>query len=193
MTDEQIYTPVQEATAELRRRRRNPELLRQVCTALGGDIPRYLLENECFVLSRHIATPNNEALYVFDQAARHGATAIFSQDLADKFTSVNTLKRRLARPEVYEARDGSGHGCFRKVDLVDMASAENLCLGDVATREGSPLASFHNGLFARLGAGSFRVVDDRDWIDRNHRGRMMELYERYLEHFRINPAHSLSL
>ena len=147
------------------------------------DIPRYLLENECFVLSRHIATPNNEALYVLKQAEQYGATAIFSQDPKDKFTSVNNLKRRLARPELYQPRANAGRGSFRKLDLVDVAAAENLCLQDVLTREGLPLAGVHNALFARLAGRKLRIVDDRDWIDRNHRGRMRELYTRYLSLF----------
>ena len=179
MTDEEIYTPADEALAELRRRR-DQGLLRQVHEALAGDVPRYLIEHECFVLSRHIATPNNEALYVLARAEREGATAIFSQDPGDKFTSVNNLKRRLARPELYRARDSATGGAFRKVDLVDVAAAENERLEDVVTRDGRPLVGVHNALFARLEGRPFRVVDDRAWIDRNHRGRMQELYARYL-------------
>ena len=179
MTDEDIYTPADDALAELRRRR-DRGLLRQVHGALAGDVPRYLIEHECFVLSRHIATPNNEALHVLARAERDGATAIFSQDPGDKFTSVNTLKRRLARPELYRARDSATGGTFRKVDLVDVAAAENERLEDVVTRGGKPLVGVHNALFARLEGRPFRVVDDRAWIDRNHRGRMQELYARYL-------------
>ena len=77
MTDEDIYTPVDEALAELRRRR-DRGLIHRVHEALVGDVPRYLIEHECFVLSRHIATPNNEALYVLTSAERAGATAVFS-------------------------------------------------------------------------------------------------------------------
>ena len=182
MTDEDIYTPVDEALAELRRRR-DRGLIHQVHEALVGDVPRYLIEHECFVLSRHIATPNNEALYVLTSAERAGATAVFSQDSGDKFTSVNNLKRRLARPELHRARDTATGGAFRRVDLVDVAAAENSPLEDVVTRDGRPLVDFHNSLFARLEGRQFRVVDDRAWIDRNGRGHMQELYARYLLFF----------
>jgi len=183
MTHDGIYTPVAAALIELRRRRKDSRLVEKIHKALVDDIPRYLLENECFVLSRHIATPNNEALYVLKQAEQYGAMAIFSQDPKDKFTSVNNLKRRLARPELYQPRADAGRGPFRKLDLVDVATAENLFLEDVFTREGLPLAGVHNALFARLAGRKFRIGDDRDWIDRNHRGRMRELYTRYLSLF----------
>ena len=51
---------------------------------------------------------------------------------------------------------------------------------DVVTRDARPLVGVHNALFARLEGRPFRVIDDRAWIDRNHRGRMQELYARYL-------------
>ena len=94
------------------------------------------------MLSRHIATPNNEALYVMASAERAGATPVFSQDTGDKFTSVNNLKRRLARPELYRARDTATGGAFRRVDLVDVAAAENSPLEDVVTRDDFTLSTF---------------------------------------------------
>ena len=135
------------------------------------------------MLSRHIATPNNEALYVLTSAERAAATAVFSQDSGDKFNSVNNLKRRLARPELHRSRDTATGGAFRRVDLVDVAAAENSPLEDVVTRDGRPLVDLHNALFARLEGRQFRVVDDRAWIDRNGRGHMQELYARYLLFF----------
>ena len=58
------YTPVEEAIKILHERRKDRALVARIETELGGDIPSYLHEGDCFVLPRHIATPNNEALYV---------------------------------------------------------------------------------------------------------------------------------
>ena len=62
------YTPVEEAIKILHERRKDRALVARIETELGGDIPSYLHEGDCFVLPRHIATPNNEALYVLEQA-----------------------------------------------------------------------------------------------------------------------------
>jgi hypothetical protein len=173
-----LYTPVEEALEILRERRRDRSLVERIEMELGGDIPRYLLEQDCFVLPRHIATPNNEALHVLEQAERYGAMAIFSQDLSDTFTSVNNLKRRLARPEI--CIEDNGQQAYRKVDLVDIPKAEGLPLRDVQTRDGRLLAQVHNGLFDAVNSRAFRIVHDADWIDRNCRGQLPQHYARYL-------------
>lgn len=176
-----IYTPVDLALTELRNRRRDGQLLKEVTEFLGGDIPEYLLRADCFVLPRHIATPNNEALYVLEQARRHGALAVFSQDPKDRFTSVNNLKRRLARPEVgEETPDGIR---YRKVDLVDVAQAEGLPIHEVKCRDGRRLIDVHNALFDRLPERHFVIADDATWIDRNHRGDMVKHYRHFLALF----------
>ena len=172
------YTPVEQALELLRERRKDRDLIALIEAEMGGDIPPYLLERDCFVLPRHIATPNNEALYVLEQAARYGATAIFSQDLSDIFTSVNNLKRRLARPERCLEADGQRSYC--KVDLVDVQKAEKLPLREVRTHDGRSLSAVHNGLFDAIDSGSFRIVDDAAWIDRNHRGELTCHYRKYL-------------
>ncbi len=117
-----IYTPVEQALTILRQRRRDPELMKSIVEFLGGDIPEYLLQSECFVLPRHIATPNNEALYVLEQARKHCALAVFSQDPKDKFTTVNNLKRRLARPEICE--ETTSGLVYRKIHIVDVPQNE---------------------------------------------------------------------
>ena len=90
------YTSIEHVPALLAERRRDQSLIKKVISALDGDIPDYLLEHDCLVLSRHISTPNSEALYALEQAKKLGFMMIFSQDLDDQFTSVNNLKRRLA-------------------------------------------------------------------------------------------------
>lgn len=172
------YTPVEEAIKILHERRKDRALVARIETELGGDIPSYLHEGDCFVLPRHIATPNNEALYVLEQAERYGATAIFSQDLSDAFTSVNNLKRRLAKPEICEEIDGQRY--YRKINLVDVPKVEKLPLREVQARDGRFLAKVHNGLFDAIGSASFRIVDDAAWIDRNHRGDLTRHYKKYL-------------
>ncbi len=172
------YTPVEQALELLRERRRDRALVKQIVAELGGDIPSYLLEHDCFVLPRHISTPNNEALYVLEQAERYGTTAIFSQDLSDTFTSVNNLKRRLARPEICTVENRQR--TYRKIDLVDVPKAEGLPLKDVRTRDGRLLAQVHNDLFAAVDSKALRIVDDAGWIDRNCRGHLSQHYARHL-------------
>lgn len=176
-----IYTPVDQALTILRQRRRDPELMKSIVDFLGGDIPDYLLQSDCFVLPRHIATPNNEALYVLEQARKHGAVAVFSQDPNDKFTSVNNLKRRLARPEIHE--ETSSGPSYRKIDIVDLQQNEGKRLHEVHCRDGQPLIDFHNSLFDRLPVRDFIVADDSDWIDRKHRGAILNHYRCYLALF----------
>ena len=181
IADQNIYTPVDQALTELRRRRQDRDLVARVAAFLGNDIPDYLLSDDCFVLARHIATPNNEALYVLEQAHRHGAMAVFSQDPNDMFTSVNNLKRRLARPEI--CQETATGRAYRKLDILDVPAAEGLALKNLRCRDGRRLIDFHNGLFEKVEGTNYRIVDDSDWIDRNHRGDMMSHYRRFLALF----------
>jgi len=177
----EIYTPVEQALDELRRRRQDHALVARVTAFLDGDIPEYLKEHDCFVLPRHIATPNNEALYVLGQARRFGVRAVFSQDPKDRFTSVNNLKRRLARPHVCEETpNGRRYG---KLDIVDVPQAEGLPIDEVRCRDGKRLLDFHNGLFDKIAGTDFLVADDSDWIDRNHRGDRTSHYQKFLALF----------
>ncbi|MBW6496283.1 MAG: hypothetical protein K0B16_17360 [Burkholderiaceae bacterium] len=179
-----LYTPVEHALSELRRRRQDQALVSMVSEFLGGDIPEYLLRDDCFVLPRHIATPNNEALYVLGQANAHGALAVFSQDTSDRFTSVNNLKRRLARPEICEETPAGR--VYRKIDILDVPAIEGQTLGEVRCRSGERLVEVHNRLFDRAASGRYLVADDAAWIDRNHRGDMVAHYRRFLALFVVH-------
>ena len=180
-SDAHFYLPVETAIAELRRRRQNTRLVNSTTNFLGGDIPSYLVDHECFVLPRHIATPNFETLYVLEQAERHGTLAVLSQDLDDTFTSVNDLKRRLARPEIL-LNEGPSR-LYRKIDLVDIPKAEGRQLKHVCTRSGQSLTQFHNSLFLYTARTKYYIVNDASWIDRNGRRNLSLHYIRFLALF----------
>jgi hypothetical protein len=173
-----LYKPPEQALRELQRRQSDCGLVKEVTNFLGGDIPEYFARGECFVLARHIATPNNETLYTLELARRNGVHGVLSQDPKDKFTSVNKLKRRLARPEIcYETSLGK---IYRRLDIVDIPQSEGMTLENIRCRTGQRLLDFHNLLFRNVKLDNVTITDDSDWIDRNYRGKIRKYYYRFL-------------
>lgn len=81
-----IFTPIDEAVAEIQRRRRDLPLVKKVQEYLSGDIPEHFTYSKpIFYLSRHIATPNYETLRFIELTQNYDLPRVIGIDPKDKF------------------------------------------------------------------------------------------------------------
>lgn len=179
-------TPYDEAIAEAIRRSRDTELRRKVEAYLNNDLPPYYQEQPVLLLARHMATPNFESLRFLHTLSELELPVVISQDLSDRFTSKNMLKRALGKMPVctqITQRKGLVIENYRNVTVVDFNTNQNKALREVTTTWGEPLADFHARLFSTRKNVNATIVDDAAWIDRNNRGDLLEHYKRFLALF----------
>src|SRR3989344_3788091 len=75
---------------------------------------------------------------------------------------------------------------LKKVAIVDINAATRKPLDEIRTLWGESLVDFHTNLFPR-GQRVF-IHDDKEWIDRNGRGNLLELYKRFLALFIVDAV-----
>lgn len=182
-----MFHSAEEAIARAQDRRRDANLARQVSEFLQGDLPDYLGGNRPMLyLARHVATPNAETMHFLDSMRCTGARIVIGQDDQDKFVSVNAMKRALGRMPILSgplSRSGPRPHVLRRHTVVDFASSDGHPIHGVRTLWGEPLMEFHNRLFAKFVPGTWELVQDAPWIDRNSRGDLRAHYERLLALF----------
>lgn len=143
-------TPYDEAVAEAIRRSKDPELRKKVEAYLGNDLPSYFGKKPVLLLARHLATPNFESLRFLHTLSALELPIVVSQDLKDRFTSKNMLKRALGKMPVctqITQRSGVVIENYRNVTVVDFNENQGKPLSEVTTLWGEPLSDFHARLF----------------------------------------------
>lgn len=161
---DRLYTPIEEAVAELDRRRQKP-------IECGNDEFRARLEERPYaVLARYVQTPNLETERFVALARSVGLTPLVTESYEDKFVSGNSLKRALARMPIIASIDYRGRPVVRKVTVADIQASDGHRLSEVATLWGQALIDFHHELVrgSPLVAGIERY-DTSAWSRRHGR------------------------
>lgn len=175
-----------EAVRELRKRAGDKELRRRVEEYLGNDIPEYFKDGPVLYLARHLASPNFETMRLAHLTEPLGMKTVVSQDTKDMFVSRNHEKRALAKLSVCKkiSRNTNGfHEQFQNIAIVDFNAAEGKPLCSIETLWGEGLADFHSEIFKRFTNGRIENPDDAAWIDRHHRGNILEHFKHLLPLF----------
>lgn len=185
----ELLTPLEEATAELERRRRDPELLKKVSTYLEGDIPQHFKDGPILYLARHVASPNFETLRFLHLVESLDLPAVLSHDLNDRFVPKNPLKRALGKLSIstgIEVKGGECNESYERVSVVDFNTMSGKQFKDIETKWGESLVAFHESLFKSLASRSVQLVDESGWIDRHHRGDLALHYKKFLALFIVH-------
>src|SRR3989344_623261 len=185
-----MLTPF-EAVKELERRQRDPELLKRVEKYLAGDIPEYFKDGPILCLARQIATPNFETVRFIRLMGNFGIKIVITQDSKGLFVSQNHVKRVLCKLPVCQRitqKNGKLHEHYQNVTIVDFNIADGKAFSDIRTLWGEGLVDFHTRLFSELLSEKIESPDDAAWIDRHHRGNLLEHYKHLLALF---VAHGL--
>lgn len=181
-----LLTPLDEAVAELARRREDPALLEKVAAYLKNDIPEHFAEDPILYLARHVATPNFETLRFLHLVEPIAIPTVIGEDLKDRFVPKNPLKRALGKLPISTGigmKDGVCKETYARVSIVDFNAASGKPFSSIQTLWGEPLAGFHTSLFQSLAKHPVRIVDESAWIDRQHRGDLLAHYKKFLALF----------
>ena len=184
-----FLTPFAEAIEELKRRKQDRVLEERVREYLNADIPNYFFDAPVFYLARHVATPNFETLRFMHLLDSAGFKTIISQDEKDMFVASNPMKKALIKAPIhtgFSLKDKKYHERFQYESIGDINQANGKQFSEITTHWGQPLIGFHKELCEIYFGDRVQVIDDSAWIDRNHRGNLLEHYKRFLALFIVH-------
>ncbi len=141
-----IYTPLEEAKEEIKRRWEDKELRKKVEEFLDGDVPDFLSDSPKAHLVRHVSSPNLEFFRFKDLADQAGLEFILGEFIEDKFTTQNSSKYYVGRM-FFDGGKGKkgGRKIFSKT-VIDFNKAGGEELRKIKTLEGKLLVDLHHGM-----------------------------------------------
>lgn len=177
-----LYTPLEEAVAELRSPRRRS--LRKELSHLLPPSPRFDQEEGVAVQNRHVATPNLEIRCIRELAASVNLDLFFFEYHADKLVFCNPCKKALGWMRFHKSDKGVGTTCINVINF----SQQGRPIRDIRTLWGQPLVDFHHELmqaeWPELSPDAF--WDASDWY--HQRGNPKSYYTDF---FSLFIAHSI--
>ncbi len=146
--DATLYTSLEEAWAELQRRRQDPELERKVLELLGGEIPVPLRNGPRAIIFRHVLTPNYEMRRFVSLVNGFGKLKpLFWEYYSDKYTPNNELKRTIGRLFFYHGKGKKGGSRIDSLNVLDFNTANGQLISDLKTVWGQNFVEFHHEFF----------------------------------------------
>lgn len=174
-----IFTPIDQAVTEIKRRRTDVQLVQKVKNYLKGDIPEYFDQaTPVFYLQRFIATPNYELLHVAETTKQYNLPLIVGQDFKSKFSTNNELKLPLGKLPVIKGLSNNKDEIVEYFTLIDFNTSNGKPLQNIMTKFETPLIDFHRSLLNELKLPNVSFVEESAWIDRNHRSDIFEQYKK---------------
>jgi hypothetical protein len=176
-----LLTPLEEAVEIANSRKKDSKLRARVESFLQHDIPTHFKEEEViFYLARHVATPNYETLHFIEIAKPFNKPIVIGQDSKDKLVSNNAMKRALGKMPVTKGMTSHGDEIIENCTLIDFSKEQGKPFVNIKTKTGKDLMQFHTELFNEIYPTGVLLVDESEWIDRNHRGLLLEHYTKFL-------------
>ncbi len=179
--NEIVYTPLSKALKILEERQNDPELVKKIEKLLDGDIPEIFKNKKCGVLSRHIATPNEESRRFISIAKDHGLAPVFFEFHDDKFTSNNEFKHSLGQIHIQKKLDCNGNDVTEKITIIDFNLHNGKKLKDITTFWNESLIDFHKSLFSKYGLkeGDYHLHNASEWF-MNNGNKAINYYANFL-------------
>tara|TARA_B100002051_G_scaffold276628_2_gene326300 strand:- start:26495 stop:27310 length:816 start_codon:yes stop_codon:yes gene_type:complete len=173
-----FYTPAEEAVAEIKRRREDPEIFHKVDNFLKTDLPDHFSKKEpVFYLSRFLATPNLELKKVSTESARFDLKLIVGEDTESKFVPDNELKLPLGKLPLIVGVDKNGNDIIEYKTIIDFSSNQGKPLSEIMTESNKLLVTFHRELFNRFKPSNTEIGPETEWVNRHHRDDILEQYK----------------
>lgn len=182
--DECIYTPPEEAIAELLRRRADTELERKVAAFLHEDVPLPLRKGPHAVAFRQVTTSNYEIRRFFSIIdSIDELEPLFFEYLEDKFTSNNEWKHALGKLFFYAGKGKKGGSKIESFNVIDFNQFNGKKISEVRTLWGQSLVDFHHEFFnARYREADAAFFDASAWF-KHHGPSALEYYKSFLALF----------
>ncbi len=176
-----VYTPLSEALLLLEERRKDSELMGKVEKLLKGEVPEFFKNKKCGILSRHVATPNQESIRFISIAKEHDLYPVFFEYHDDKFTSNNEFKHSLGQLHIPQKNNKKNESNIERITIVDFNIYNGKKLKDVKTLWSEPLVEFHRKLFAAhdYKDDDINLYDASVWFKKNG-GKAIDYYTNLL-------------
>lgn len=183
--DDIVLSP-SEAVKILLERASDAGLRARVQDYLRGDMPEYA-RSEPFIYSAHyVVSANFETLRFLSLTEPLEIKTILTQDTRDIFVPQNVVKKTLLKLPVYKRvtnKNGRLNELYEYVSIADVNAAQGKAFASISTLWGEPLVDFHRSVLNPYLRPSVYIHDDTEWIDRNGRSHLLELYKRFLALF----------
>lgn len=141
-----MYTTLEEAKEELRKRWKDTELRHQVREYVGG-VPENMEHAPKAVLFRSLATPNFEYRLFTGIVRRAGLKPLFLEHSEDRFCTMNEDKIAMAKMTFYHGK-GKRRGPKTSVKkLIDFNLGNGTTFSNLRTLSGDNFIWFHKQLF----------------------------------------------
>ena len=156
-----IYTPIEEANEEIRRRWHDQELRKKVADYLGS-IPTCFQQEPRAVLFRNIASPDLEFHHFVQQAESIGLKPLGLEYLHDRFCTMNADKICLAKLALFNGFDKNGKAIVSYRKIIDFHASESLKFFEITTVWRNNLVEFHYDLLQKL-IPNTEIFDLSNW------------------------------
>jgi len=181
---DELYTPLPAAIKELKRRREDASLKRNVDAFFETcpPMPEFLGSPKAFY-SRYIASPTLETERFIEMIKDADLQPILLEYLSDKFVARNREKYSLCNMCFIKGTPEKSGKIIRKKRVVDFNAYEGKPFRNIPTEWGESLIDFHHRLLrdSKM-APSMRVLDFSEWFDKSRKlGR--DYYRYYLALF----------
>ncbi len=140
---ENIYTDIDVAVAELKKRHENHVLQEKIELALTHGLPAPLKQGLKNCIARNVLTPNVETILFNNLTIKTGIDSLCFEYYSDKFVTLNKLKLSLARLTFISGIDNSK---VDYLDIINMKENERKSIGEIRTYWGEKLVDFHHNL-----------------------------------------------
>lgn len=175
-----FITPANEAVEEITRRRNDAKLVKRVTEYLNDDIPEHFRNGPILYLSRHVATPSYATLRFIELAKPYGLPLVIGQDINDLFVSNNALKRSMAKMAITKGVTRHSDEIIEHFTILDFSTGQGKPFKELKTTFGDDFVSYHTTLLHSVYPEGFDVFDESPWVDRHHRGDLLEHYKKLL-------------
>jgi len=178
MNLDEIYTTLEEAKNEIKRRHKDIELKKKLDSFWGENKPDFINnDGPRSVLSKSIMTPNLEFKYFLDISKEIGLGICLWEYHNGKFVCKNQEKRHLGKMFFYH---GHGKKNGNKIDhknIIDFNKEEGKKMNQVYTFCDKNLVEFHHKILKEhFPDENFNIKDISEWFDKT---RYLDAYYLY--------------
>jgi hypothetical protein len=158
--DDFVYTPIEEAVIELKRRWEDSSI------PFPDFVPEAMKNNPRALLYVCLITPNYQIRRYVELSKKFGLDPLIFEQKKDKFTSNNEWKHSLGKLRLFLGKDKHNKSRIEFLSAVDFNHANGKSVSSVETISGQSLVDFHHDLFFKEfpQLTEKNIFDASDWL-----------------------------
>ncbi len=161
-----VYTPIEEALLELKKRNDNKALDLYINKITKGKLPEGIIDSHVMVMFRHIATLNYEIRrFLISADVLDHLKPLILEYTKDLFNNRNEWKFSLAKIPLSKGVNKKKEQILEFRTIIDVNSSNNKPISEIKTKWGELLTDFHHSIFKRdFPHLSNHIIDASDWL-----------------------------